>query len=113
MKDTNQTLNKLSVVYSIHCSCGQNYIGETKRKLEARLIDYQTATRRGETNKSAIAEHTWEEQHQRIWNSIKVIDHARNASTLLIKEALHIINRNQGIAVADCWRPLFRRHFVN
>ena len=108
-------------MYSISCSCGQNYIGETKRNLEARLKEHQTATRQGETNKSAIAEHAWEEQHQPQSNNIKMIDHVRNENILLIKEGLHItmahqpslINQDRGIAALDYWRPLLKKHFVN
>ena len=33
------------------------YIGETKRALQARIKEYKVATRRGELEKSAIAEH--------------------------------------------------------
>ena len=121
VKDTDPTLKRSSVVYSIPCSCGQKYIGETKRNLEARLKEHQIATRRGETDKSAIAEHAWEKQHQPQWNIIKILDRARNESILLIKEALHImmtdqhslLNRDQGLAVVDCWRPLLKKHFVN
>ena len=47
----------------ISCSCGLAYIGETKRSLETRLKEHQATTRRGETDKSAIAEHAWEKQH--------------------------------------------------
>ena len=77
------------------CSCGQKYIGETKRNLEARLKEHQTATRRGETDKLAIAERAWEEQHQPQWNNIKLLDHARNENILLIKEVLHIMMTDQ------------------
>ena len=34
-----------------------NYIGETKRALETRLNEHEAATRRGEVEKLAIAEH--------------------------------------------------------
>ena len=117
IKDTDPILKKSSIVYSIPCSCGLKYIGETKRNLETRLKEHQTATRRGETEKSAIAEHAWEEQHLPQWENIEILDHAPNDNTLLIKEALHItlagkhslINRDQGTTIANCWRPLLKR----
>ena len=40
-----------------HQHGGQKYIGETKKALEMRLKEHQAATRRGETEKSAITEH--------------------------------------------------------
>ena len=38
------------------CSCGHVYIGETKKALETRIKEHKAATRRGEIEKSAIAE---------------------------------------------------------
>ena len=63
VKDVDPLLKRAGVVYKIPCSCGQEYIGETKRTLETRLKEHQAATRRGETEKSAIAEHAWAKQH--------------------------------------------------
>ena len=71
------------MAYSIPCSCGQKYTGKTKRNLEACLKEHQTVTRLGETDKSAIAERAWEEQHQPQWNNTKLLDHARNKNILL------------------------------
>ena len=73
--------------------CGvqlQTGIGETKRSLETRLKEHQAATRQGETDKSTIAEHAWEKQHRPQWDNITIHDHARNHTTSLVKEALHI-----------------------
>ena len=53
------------MVYNIACSrCGLNYIGATKRTLEIRLNEHKAATRRGEVEKSAKAEHAWTERHR-------------------------------------------------
>ena len=64
IKDRDLAPKALEVVYEIPCGCGQNYIGETKRALETCLKDHQAATRRGETEKLAIAEHTWSRHRQ-------------------------------------------------
>ena len=37
--------------------------GETKRALETRIGEHQAAVRRGETEKSAVADHAWTKQH--------------------------------------------------
>ena len=68
--------------------------------------------------KSAIAEHAWKEHHQILWEETKVIDQARRQKQLLIKEALNIhlvpederLNRDTGLEIPDCWRPLLKRH---
>ena len=42
-----------------------------------------------------------------------MLDQAKNTTTMLIKEALHIrltnfklINRDKGIAIPECWQPV-------
>jgi hypothetical protein len=53
-----------SVVYQIPCQCGKVYIGETQRRLETRVKEHRDACNKGDTWKSAIAEHQWDQQHQ-------------------------------------------------
>jgi hypothetical protein len=53
-----------SVVYQIPCQCGKVYVGETQRRLETRVKEHRDACTKGDTWKSAIAEHQWDLQHQ-------------------------------------------------
>ena len=56
-------------------------------------------------------------KHHPLWDETTILIQARNDSMHLIKEAFHItlaklqklLNRDQGTAIADCWRPLLRR----
>ena len=57
VKDKLPTSMSSCVVYSIPCSCGKVYIGETTRRLEQRISEHQDACRKGEEKKSAVAEH--------------------------------------------------------
>ena len=41
IKNRDSALNAFGVVYEIPCSCGQKYIGETKRALEVHLKEHQ------------------------------------------------------------------------
>jgi predicted GIY-YIG superfamily endonuclease len=115
VKDKDPPLNRSGVVYRIPCSCGLAYIGETKRMLETRLKEHMAATRRGEIDKSAMAEHVWSHQHQPQWDETSILDQD-NKHILRIKEALHImlanpqtlINRDQGTAISDCWTPVLQ-----
>ena len=92
------------MVYKIPCTCGLQYIGETKRALETRFKEHQAATRRGELEKSAIAEHAWTEHHRPAWDDVTILEQARNDDALRIKEALCIsmaekqtlLNRDRG-----------------
>jgi hypothetical protein len=40
--------------------------------------------------RSAIAEHAWENQHPIKWEETEIVDQARRPKELLLKEALHI-----------------------
>ena len=67
VKDVDPLLTKAGVVvYRVPCSCGKEYIGDTKRALGTRIKKHQSATRRG-NQKSAIVEHVLAEQHHPIW----------------------------------------------
>ena len=63
VKDTLPLGKQSNVVYRIPCSCSQVYIRETKRRLETRLKEHRDACERGKMEKSAVAEHAWENHH--------------------------------------------------
>ncbi len=99
-------------MYSIPCSCGKVYIGETTRRLEQRVKEHQDACNRGDGKVSAIAEHAyWQQHHHPIkWEEVRVVDRASKNRELKIKEALHIqmtpdnkFNRNIGLELPGCW----------
>ena len=54
-----------------------------------RLKEHQDACERGVMEKSAVAEHVWENHHPIHWEETIVLDHGRGQE-LLVKEALHI-----------------------
>ena len=55
------------MVYHIPWSCGQVYIGETNQRLETRLKEHRDACERKMMEKSAVAEHTWDNHHPIHW----------------------------------------------
>ena len=63
VKDTSPLGKQSIVVYRISCSCGQVYIRETRWRLEMRLKEHRDACERGMMEKSAVAEHAWENTH--------------------------------------------------
>ena len=66
--------------------------------------------------KSAVAEHAWENTHLIHWEETTVLDHDRGQE-LLVKEALHIqmrpseerFNQDGGLEVPGCWTGVMRR----
>ena len=69
VKDTLPPGKQSNVVYRIPCSCGQVYIGETKRRLETRLKEHRDVCERGMMEKSAVAEHARENHHPIHWEA--------------------------------------------
>ena len=75
------------------------------------MKEHRAAAHLGQLEKSAIAEHVWQDGHTIDWSDVRVLDEATRNSVLLIKEALHIrlkpteeeINRDLGLDVPECW----------
>ena len=108
-------LSSTGVVYRIPCGDHEKaYIGETTRTLGTHLKVHHGHTRRGEIEKSAVAEHAWAEQHRPAWNEISMIEKVRDERILNIKETFCIMvtdqqqsfNKDWGTAIADSCQPL-------
>ena len=69
----------------------------------------------GTLEKSALAEHAWENHHPIKWEEATVIDQARTHKELLLKEAIHIrlqhahLNRDGGLELPGCWKGVIAR----
>jgi len=104
-------------VYKISCACGALYIGETGRDLSVRMKEHQDHSRLGHIDKSAIANHTWENindnGHHIDWDSAQIIvSEARHTQrklmeAIIIKKAINddipIMNRKE--EEGSCWIP--------
>ena len=82
-----RTREQVNVVYKVPCTCRKVYIGETTRRLETRLKEHKDACIKGFTDKSAIAEHAWTEDHPIRWGDTRIMQHAME---LVVKEAICI-----------------------
>ena len=101
-------------VYSIPCSCGEQYIGQTKRPLKVRLSEHRSATDKGKKDNSALAEHACNEGHQLLWKETTRLAQVSHLGMRLAREALEIrlsettsINRNDGKQISGMWKSLF------
>ena len=83
-------------VYSIPCSCGKIYKGETGRPLKVRLEEHQKAIVRGESEKSGMADHIWKENgnHLPLWDKVEIIDRAEHWRIRCLKESAHMLGYN-------------------
>ena len=63
------------IVYRIPCKdCNSSYVGQSRRSLAARLKEHQRAVFTGNSNLSALAEHTMNTDHEVDWPSAMVLD---------------------------------------
>ena len=105
------------MVYEVPCTCGKVYIGEIKRRLGTRLKEQQDTCTKGFTDKSAIAEYAWTEDHPIRWDDTRILQHASRTMELVVKEAICIwtapegshFNRDRGYDVPDCWIATYKK----
>ena len=83
-----------------------------------RMKEHRDACQKGALEKSALAEHAWENHHPIKWEEATVIDQARTNKELLLKEAIHIrlqhpyLNRDGGLELPGCWVILSKHHLL-
>ena len=77
-------------VYSILCSCGKIYKGETGRPLKVRQEEHRKAVVRGEIEKSGMADHIWKEKgnHLPLWDEVEIIDRVEHWKIRHLKESV-------------------------
>ena len=76
-----------------------------------RVKEHRNACTKGDTQKSVIVEHQWDQQYQVDWDGTRVLDRATRPVQLKVKEALHIertpantrLNRDGGYELPGCW----------
>ena len=79
------------MVYKVPCEdCDAVYIGETLRTLPTRLQEHLRHTRKGEQQRSAIAEHACAFGHQIGWGGAGVVHKESDWRSRKMKEALYI-----------------------
>nr|XP_060615668.1 uncharacterized protein LOC132765391 [Anolis sagrei ordinatus] len=78
-------------VYRIPCSCGQVYIGTTKRSAQTRIKEHERHCRLLQPEKSAIAEHLMNQPgHSILFENTEMLDHTNNHHVRLHREAIEI-----------------------
>ena len=77
-------------VYKIPCSCGEAYIGETRRSIETRLKEHSADLRYDRIKSSAIGEHSHNTKHHICLENSKVLAIVPNYYKRKICEATKI-----------------------
>ena len=116
-KDHTSTLDKAGVVYRISCNeCDSSYIGHTSKNLRDRVKQHKSATDKGKTTDSAIADHAWSSHHTIDWENVEVLDQESTDRRRIIKESLFIrskcprMNRDLGLEVSQAYNGIIPRY---
>ena len=107
-------------VYTLNCSCNAEYIGETKKKVITRTIEYQQDSIKGKWESSGATEQSLECHGQFNWLHPKTLSREGRYKSRKIRESQEIvrskcnssklnINRDDGNFVkTNIWTPLLR-----
>lgn len=118
VKPKNEEQASKNSIYSIKCECDGEYIGESKRPLKVRLNEHKRNTKNGETAKSKLAKHAWDNDHKFRWEEAKILHHETHYyKRKFIEGALIKLHDNpisqSSIEVRPLWVPLIKEHFKN
>ena len=101
-KNRQSLLYSLGVVYQLTCSCGQNYIGQTKRNLITHLDEHRMR------EDSEVCKHSLNNPNHEInYNSPKILDRSNQVTKLRIKKNLHISKTEPQLNVENRSLPLY------
>ena len=98
-------------VYSIPCSCGRLYIGETICSMKVRLKEHCSEIMHNKTKSLAVVENYIKNNHYICVEHAKVIATKEHYSKRHIREAVEIekhpkfFNRDDGLVLSDLWKP--------
>ncbi|KAK9874835.1 hypothetical protein WA026_005651 [Henosepilachna vigintioctopunctata] len=118
-KDPRDKLSSAGV-YKIPCSCGSVYIGTTKRSIKTRLKEHEGHCRRVQPEKSAVAEHAYNNlEHNIKYDDAEVLSTDRNYHARLQREAIEIhkhrnnFNRKEEtMRIRNIWHPALKRKLI-
>ena len=113
LKDEINHNEKSNLVYEVPCqNCPFVYIGQTKRDLKSRIKEHQRAIKFRRPEKSALCQHSMENDHLIDWSKVKILkvehDYAKRLFTesWYISEKPQVVNRNDELSFPAVYKKL-------
>ena len=98
-------------MYRIPFECGLVYIGETGRNLSLRLKEHKTNCEKAELEKSALAKHSWSNDHRIEWNETSILVTESHKFSCKKRESIemkkHSTIDQEGKPLGSMWRALY------
>lgn len=104
-------------VYEIPCGgCNQVYIGQTNRRISARVKEHVLAVKR-DLSTSSLAQHSRSEGHRIDFDNTKTLATVPHMLPRIIREAIeiqkrpHSMNkRDDALRLPSTWKPILNKH---
>jgi len=87
-----------NVVYSITCTCEEQYIGNTGQWMKTRFQQHKSR----DENHSALSKHLHETKHEPNFDNMEIICFEKSNNIRAIKEMVHIKHTNNMNHLDDC-----------